>query len=169
MCFPTRAGVVFYQKYCNFEKTRVCKTVKIQRKHSMAYEIHKFAGVMHAVVVADGALEAKWARHSSHRPFLKSSRSGKMAIWTAKRPTKASRKGKPDPFWSRLGGKKVICLIGSAKNRFAKLCFPCGQEAQFWKNVSRKMSWSIKNMKKWCCNLNVWCKLASMATKFTKM
>ena len=64
----------------------------------MAYEIYKFVGVMHAVVVADGALEAKCARHSSHRPFLKSSRSGKIAIYTPKRATKAIRKGKPDPF-----------------------------------------------------------------------
>ena len=46
----------------------------------MAYEIHKFAGVMHAIVVADGAMEAKCARESGHRPFFKSSRSGAMAI-----------------------------------------------------------------------------------------
>jgi len=56
---PNEGGSHFLSKACNFEKTRVCKPVKIQRKHSMAYEIHKFAGVMHAVVVADGALEAK--------------------------------------------------------------------------------------------------------------
>ena len=56
---PIEGGDHSLPKICNFEKTRVCKAVKIQRKHSMAYEIHKFAGVMHAVVVADGALEAK--------------------------------------------------------------------------------------------------------------
>ena len=44
------------------------------------YEIYKNVGVMHAVVVADGALEAKCARDSSHRPFLKSARSGEMTI-----------------------------------------------------------------------------------------
>ena len=47
-----------------------------------------------------------------------------------------------------MGGKHVICLIGSAKNRFAKMCFPQQREAYFRKNVSRKVSWSSKNMKK---------------------
>ena len=56
---PTEGGDHFLRKICNFEQTRVCEAVKIQRKHSMALEIHKLAGVMHAVVVADGALEAK--------------------------------------------------------------------------------------------------------------
>ena len=51
----------------------------------MAYRMHKFAGVMHVVVVADGALEARCAWESSNRHFLKSSRSGKIAIRTAKR------------------------------------------------------------------------------------
>ena len=32
----------------------------------MAYEIHKIAGVMHAVVFADGALEAKNAQVMGH-------------------------------------------------------------------------------------------------------
>ena len=58
----------------------------------MAYKMHKFAGVMHVVVVADGALEARCAWESSNRHFLKSSRSGKIAIRTAKRATRASRK-----------------------------------------------------------------------------
>ena len=56
---PTEGGDHFLPKICNFEKGRVCEAVKIRRNHSMALEIHKFAGVMHAVVVADGALEAK--------------------------------------------------------------------------------------------------------------
>ena len=80
LCFPLMAGIFFLLKIRNFGKARVCETAKVQRKHSMAYETYKFAGVMHAVVVADGALEAKCARDSSHRPFLKSSRSGKIAI-----------------------------------------------------------------------------------------
>ena len=77
---PNEGGSYFLSKVCNFEKTRVCKAVKIQRKHSMAYEIHKFAGVMHAVVAADRALEANRARDSTHRRFLKSPRGGKIAI-----------------------------------------------------------------------------------------
>ena len=76
---PNEGGSHFLSKVCNFEKTRVCKAVKIQRKHSMAYEIHKFAGVMHAVVVADGALEANCALDLSRRPFLKGSRSERLA------------------------------------------------------------------------------------------
>ena len=51
----------------------------------MAYKMHKLAGVMHAVVVADGALEARCAWESSNRHVLKSSRSGKIAIRTAER------------------------------------------------------------------------------------
>ena len=56
---PTEGGEHSLSKLCNFGKTRVYEAVKIQRKQYMAYETHKFAGVMHAVVVADGALEAK--------------------------------------------------------------------------------------------------------------
>ena len=49
------------------------------------------------------------------------------------------------------------------------MCFPQQREAYFWKIVNRKMSWSIKkNMKNWCSNLDVWCKLAPIATKFYK-
>ena len=51
----------------------------------MAYRMHKFAGVMHVVVVADGALEARCAWESRNRHVLKSSRSGKIAIRTAER------------------------------------------------------------------------------------
>ena len=93
---PNEGGSHFLSKVCNFEKTRVCKAVKIQRKHSMAYEIHKFAGVMHAVVVADGALEAKCARESRHRPFSKGPRSEQTAIRTTKKVTRASIHDKKD-------------------------------------------------------------------------
>ena len=61
----------------------MCEAVKIQRKHWMAYEIHKFEGVMHAVVVADGALEAKCARESRHMPFL---RVQEAEQWRSERP-----------------------------------------------------------------------------------
>ena len=37
----------------------------------MAYENHKIAGVMHAVVFADGALEAKNAQVVGHNQKLK--------------------------------------------------------------------------------------------------
>ena len=47
----------------------------------------------------------------------------------------------------------MICLIGSAKNRFAKMCFPQQREAYFRKHVSRKMSWSTKHIKNWVLQL----------------
>ena len=52
------------------------------------------AGVIRAVVGADGALDAKRERDSSHRPFFKSSRSGKITIRTAKRAMCAMRASK---------------------------------------------------------------------------
>ena len=52
------------------------------------------AGVIRAVVGADGALEAKRERDSSHRPSFKSSRSGKITIRTAKRAMCAMRASK---------------------------------------------------------------------------
>ena len=97
----------------------------------MAYEIHKFAGVMHAVVAADRALEANRARDSSRRRFLKGPRGGKIAIRTTKRATRASQMGKKGSSLGLSGGKRVMCLIGSAKIRFAKMCFPQQREAYF--------------------------------------
>ena len=52
------------------------------------------AGVIRAVVGADGALDAKRKRDSSHRPFFKSSRSGKITTRTAKRAMCAMRASK---------------------------------------------------------------------------
>ena len=72
----------------------------------MAYEIHKFAGVMHAVVAADRALEANRARDSSHRRFLKSPRGGQIAIRTIKRATRASQKGKRARLEASQGSKE---------------------------------------------------------------
>ena len=51
----------------------------------MAYEIHKIAGVMNAVVFADGALEAKNDKSWAVCRILMGSRSEKIAIGTAKR------------------------------------------------------------------------------------
>ena len=89
MVLPNEGGRHFLSKVCNFEKTRVCKAVKIQRKCSMAYEICKFAGVMHAIVVADGAMEAKCERESSHRPFL---RAQEAEQWRSERPKERQKR-----------------------------------------------------------------------------
>ena len=80
----------------------------------MAYEMHKFAGEMHAVVVADGALEAKCARESRHRRFLKGARSEHMANRTSNGATRASESEKKGSYQGRLGIKKVIFLIENA-------------------------------------------------------
>ena len=66
----TEGGKHFLQKISKFKKKRVYTAMKIQRKSLMSYENRKLAGVMQAIVAADGALEAKCARESSHRPFL---------------------------------------------------------------------------------------------------
>ena len=85
-------------------------------------------------------LEAKTARESSHRLFLKGARSEHIANRTSNRATRASKHDKIVCFLSRLGVKKVRCLIESTRRRFSKLCFPPWREALFWKHVVRKVS-----------------------------
>ena len=72
----------------------------------MACENRKLAGVMQAIVVADGALEAKCARESRHRPFSKGPRSEQIAIRTSKRVARTSINNTKGSFWSRSGGQK---------------------------------------------------------------
>ena len=79
----------------------------------MAYEIYKNVDVLHAVVFAEGAVEAKNARESSHRLFLKGARSEKRANRTSNRATRASKSEKSSSYEGRLGVKKVCFLIGS--------------------------------------------------------
>ena len=54
----------------------------------------------------------------------KGSKSGKIAIRTTRRATRASQMGKKGSSLGLSGGKRGMCLIGSAKIRFAKMCFP---------------------------------------------
>ena len=82
----------------------------------MAYEIHKFAGMMDAVVAADRALEANRARDASHRRFLKGQISGKIAIRTIKRMTRASQKGK------RVTGLFLRPFRGQTSDVFDRKC-----------------------------------------------
>ena len=91
-------GEHFLQKLSKFNKKKVYKAMKIQRTPYMAYENRKLAGVMQAIVAADGALEAKCARESRHRPFSKGPRSEQIAIRTSKRATKASINDKKGSF-----------------------------------------------------------------------
>ena len=107
-------GKHFLQTISNKLKRRVWKARKRQRKQQMAYEIHKNVGVLHAVVFADGALEAKSARVSSHRLFLKGAWSEQKANRTSNGATRASESEKKGSYQGRLGIKKVIFLIENA-------------------------------------------------------
>ena len=57
-------------------------------------KIYKNVGVLHTIVFADGALEAKSARESGHRLFLKGAWSEETANGTSNRATRASKNGK---------------------------------------------------------------------------
>ena len=83
-------GEPFLQKVSKFNQQKVYKAMKIQQKPYTAYENRKLAGVMQVIVAADGALEAKCARESRHRPFSKGPRSEQTAIRTTKQVTRAS-------------------------------------------------------------------------------
>ena len=72
----------------------------------MAYEIHKIAGVMHAVVFADGALEAKNGQIVGRLQNLMGSRSEKLAIGTAKRAIRANQMTNHALFESVWGSTK---------------------------------------------------------------
>ena len=65
-----RARSAFCKKEASLAR-KVCRALKTHRKWQIAREIHKIVGVMHTIVFADGALEAKRVRDSSHRLFLK--------------------------------------------------------------------------------------------------
>ena len=72
-------------------------------------------------------LEAKTARESSHRLFLKGARSEHIANRTGNRATRASNNDNIVCFLSRLGGcQQVRFLIESIRSRFSKrLHFDC--------------------------------------------
>ena len=77
----------------------------------MAYEIYKNVDVLHAVVFAEGALEAKNARESSHRRFLKGAWSQQIAKRTSNGTTITSKIDKNGFDERRLGVKRVNCLM----------------------------------------------------------
>ena len=116
-----------HQKYEKYVLQFVC----LMQTGINGCEIYKNVSMMHAIVFADRALEANRARDSSHRRFLMGPRGGKIAIRTTKRATRASQMGKKGSSLGLSGGKRVMCLIGSAKIRFAKMCSPQQREAYF--------------------------------------
>ena len=58
---------------------------KAQRKQQIVYEIDKIAATMHTLIFADGALGRKMHGTAARSNILKSARSEKIAIGTAKR------------------------------------------------------------------------------------
>ena len=69
---------------------------------------------MHTVVLADGALEAKSARDSCHRLFLKGAWSEQIANRTSNRAARASKSDNNCSYQGNLGVKKVDFLMQNA-------------------------------------------------------
>ena len=78
------------------------------------HEIHKIVGVMHTVAFADGALEAKSARDSRHRLFLKGTWSEQIANRTSNGAARANKSDNNCSYQGDLGIKKVDFLLQNA-------------------------------------------------------
>ncbi len=63
--------------------------------------------------------------------FFVEPRKRKNSELNGQKSDKSEQEGQKDILWRRLGGKNVICLTGSAKHRYAKMCFPQQREAYF--------------------------------------
>ena len=124
-------------------------------------EIYKNVGVMHAVVFADRAQEAKSAQVVGHNQNFDGLKKRKNSDRNGQKSEKSKSSNKKCSSWSRLGAKKVNFLIKIAWSRFAKMLSPLEQEQQFWKNVMQKVSWSIKIMKEASWSLHFWCKFVT--------
>ena len=81
--FATEGGKQICKQTKKKYEKHVCGVLQARRRQQIAHEIYKIEGVMHAVVYVDGALEAKCARDSSHRRFLKGAWSGQRAKRTS--------------------------------------------------------------------------------------
>ena len=105
--------------------------------------------------------EAKTARESSHRLFLKGTRSEHIAKRTNNRATRASKIYKSWSFWSRLGVKKVRFLIEGIRSRFSELCFPPRAGSTFLQKIGKLNDVMQRCMQNAFCNLHFWCTLAN--------
>ena len=86
---------------------------------------------MHTIAFAGGALEAKSARDSGHRLFLKWAWSGQITNRTSNGATRAIKSDKNYSYQAQLGVKKVDLLMQTACSRFAKKYFPLQPGAFF--------------------------------------
>ena len=108
--------------------------MQARRRQQIAHEIYKIEGVMHAVVYVDGALEAKWARDSSHRRFLKGAWSEQRAKRTSNGAIRVSKSRKNGFYKGCIGIKKVRFLMQDAWNLFEKCARHRGRGALFEKS-----------------------------------
>ena len=102
----------------------MCRVLKARRRQQEAHEIYKIAGVMATVVFADGALEAKNARESSQRLFLKRAWGEQRANRRSSGATRASKSGKNGSYEGHQGIQKVSLLMPYARSRFLEMCSP---------------------------------------------
>ena len=80
----------------------------------MAYEIHKIAGVMHAVVFADGALEAKYKQVVGRLQNFNGLNKRTNSDRNGQKSEKSKSNDKKCSYRGRLGVKKVEFSIKSA-------------------------------------------------------
>ena len=110
----TEGGEHIFEKSDKIRSKSVCRVLKARRRQQEAHEIYKIAGVIATVVFADGALEAKNARQSNQRLFLKGAWSEQRANRRSSGATTASKSDKNGSDEHRLGVKKVSFLMQNA-------------------------------------------------------
>ena len=91
-----------HQKYEKYALQFAC----LMQTGSNGCEIYKNVRMMHAVVFADRASEAKNAQVMGETKIPKGSKSGKIAIGTARRAIRANKMGNNALFEAAWGGKK---------------------------------------------------------------
>ena len=102
----TEGGDHLLPKIRDSEQTEVCEAVKIQRKHSMAYEIHKFAGVMHAAVVAEGGHGCEMCTAFKPQAFFEELKKRKNSDLNGQKSDKSEQKGQKRPLLKLCKGQK---------------------------------------------------------------
>ena len=123
-CFPPRAGSIFSKNGRICFKETVLGAWKAQRKQQIVHEIHKIANVMHTLIFAERLWMRKMHETAARSYLLKGAWSEEIANRTGKGATRANKSGKHGSYEGRLWVRKVICLMQSARSRFAKSCFP---------------------------------------------
>ena len=87
---------------------------KAQRKQQIVYEIHKIAGVMHTLIFADGALEAKSAQVMGRLQNFNGLKKRKNSDRNGQKSEQSKSNAKKCSYRGRLGVKKVEFSIKSA-------------------------------------------------------